>query len=177
MLLQAFDSEVKELVSSGKLSSSKIKSVTEAAMANIKVSRSVPAGVNWRAENRRALTCVLLGQSDAHLVATLFKVHKQAKSSHKISSLYVIDAIAREARQQVKKAAKGKQSSSSSSTPIQDGGSGINDDSDEPVLGKKSSKGTYASFLSKIESFLDRLVAEVLAKGPPEHKVSCTSQT
>lgn len=112
-------------------------------------------------------------QSDAHLVATLFKVHKQAKSSHKISSLYVIDAIAREARQQVKKAAKGKQSSSGTATPLHDGaGSGANDDSDEPTLGKRSTKGTYASFLSKIESFLDRLVAEVLSKGPPEHKVS-----
>lgn len=112
-------------------------------------------------------------QSDAHLVATLFKVHKQAKSSHKISSLYVIDAIAREARQQVKKASKGKQSSSGTATPLHDGaGSGANDDSDEPTLGKRSTKGTYASFLSKIESFLDRLVAEVLSKGPPEHKVS-----
>jgi hypothetical protein len=107
-------------------------------------------------------------QSDAHIVATLFKAHKQAKSTHKISSLYVIDAIAREARQQVKKASKGKQSTSNGSTPMQDGSI---DDDDDVVLGRKS-KGTYASFLSKIESFLDRLVSEVLTKGPPEHKVS-----
>lgn len=115
-------------------------------------------------------------KSDAHIVATLFKVHKQARSSHKISSLYLIDAIAREARQQVKKAARGKQSTSNSNTPLQDGtGSAANDDSDEVSSDKRraSSRGTHASFLSKIESFLDRLVLEVLSKGPPEHKVGC----
>lgn len=142
-------------------------------MANIAVSLLVSRPVRREAkpatEPHRLIP--LYGQSDAHIVATLFKVHKQAKSTHKISSLYVIDAIAREARQQAKKAAKGK--GSSSNTPLQDGADTVaNDDSDDFSFEKrKAAKGTYASFLSKVESFLDRLVAEVLTKGPPEHKV------
>lgn len=40
--LQAFDKDVKDLVTSGKLSSSKIKAVTDAAMANIAVSLRSP---------------------------------------------------------------------------------------------------------------------------------------
>lgn len=103
-------------------------------------------------------------QHDAHIVATLFKVHKQAKANHKISSLYIIDAIAREARQQIK---KGKDRTASD-TPTQDG-SGAEDTA---RLGKKTSKnGTCAGFLTKIENFLVRVVAEVIDKGPPEHKV------
>lgn len=34
---QSFDAQVKELASSGKLSASKVKSITDAAMANIEV--------------------------------------------------------------------------------------------------------------------------------------------
>ena len=108
-------------------------------------------------------------QSDAHIVATLFRVHKQAKSSHKLSCLYIIDAISREAKHQVKRSRdKGKQveDDTGSATPTGDA-----DDTDSRRRDKI--KGTHASFLSKIENFLDRLVGDVLTKGPPEHKVSC----
>jgi hypothetical protein len=112
-------------------------------------------------------------KNDAHLVATLFKAHKQAKPSHKLSSLYIVDAIAREARSQVKRGKdKGK---AAATTPQASQTPSLNDDVDsdnDSVSRKRKASGTYSSFLAKIESFIDRLVAEVLTKGPPEHKVS-----
>lgn len=130
--LESFDEEVKEMVTTNKLSASRVKKVTDLAMDNV--------------------------DQDAHLVATLFRIHKAAKSTHKISSLYIIDAIAREAKQRTKKD-KGKDKESSTA---------VGDDVDGSST--KKGKGTYSSFLAKIEPFLDRLVGEVLSKGPPEHK-------
>ncbi|KAL7009937.1 hypothetical protein EMMF5_000846 [Cystobasidiomycetes sp. EMM_F5] len=106
--------------------------------------------------------------NDAHLVATLFKVHKQAKGSHKLSSLYIIDAVSREAKQQIKRA----RDKSGNSKPQQRDDSTPNNEDDEPELRRiGKGKGTYASFLAKIENFLDRFVAENVNKGPTEHKV------
>jgi len=95
-------------------------------------------------------------------------VHKAAKSTHKISSLYIIDAITREAKQRMKRSKDKGKESSASATPQDDAGEAA-DTSDNKKSDK--SKGTYASFLAKIEPFVDRLVGEVLMKGPPEHKV------
>lgn len=116
--------------------------------------------------------CNCTPQSDAHLVATLFKCHKQAKGSHKISTLYVIDAVAREARSIVKKG-KDRAPGAASDTPTQT----LSPFPDEEgytrskgVASSSKGKGNCASFLAKIEVFLDRLIGEVLTKGPPEHK-------
>lgn len=148
--LESFDAQVKELASSGKLSASKVKSITDAAMANI--------------------------ESDAHLVATLFKCHKQAKGSHKISTLYVIDAVAREARSVIKKG-KDRAPGAASDTPTQTHSPFPDEEGYTRSKGGASSgsssskgKGNCASFLAKIEVFLDRLLGEVLTKGPAEHK-------
>lgn len=84
--------------------------------------------------------------NDAHLVATLFRQHKKASSATKIYSLYLIDAIAREARSLAKKAGKSKDDSS------KDAG--------------------YSTFLTKLEAVLSKLVVDCWENGKVEHRVS-----
>lgn len=81
---------------------------------------------------------------DAHLVATLFRQHKKASSTSKIYSLYLIDAIAREARSLAKKAAK--------DLSLQDAG--------------------YSTFIAKLEAILSKLVVDCWENGKLEHRVS-----
>ena len=120
--------------------------------------------------------CNCTPQSDAHLVATLFKCHKQAKGSHKISTLYVIDAVAREARSIIRKGKDKAPGAASEETPTQTHSPFPDEEGYTRSKGGASSsssskgKGNCASFLAKIEVFLDRLIGEVLTKGPPEHK-------
>jgi hypothetical protein len=76
------------------------------------------------------------------MVSSLFRLHKKAKPSHKLWALYVIDAIAREAKNVVK---KGK--------------------------ARDNGKGSAITFLQKLEVCLERIVDESAERGPPEHKV------
>jgi len=111
------NTETQNLVDTGKISAQKIKEVSDLALANV--------------------------SDDAHLVSTLFRIHKRAKPANKLWSLYVIDAISRDFRSAVK---KGK--------------------------GKEAGKGSPASFLQKMEVCLERIVDESWQNGLPEHKVS-----
>ncbi|CEQ43136.1 SPOSA6832_05035 [Sporobolomyces salmonicolor] len=139
--LEDFDRQVKALVAKSKLSSSAVQSLVHLAMTNI--------------------------ASDAHLVSTLFRQHKKAASSSKLTSLYLIDAIAREARSRLKKqVAKGKEpavvplDAAASTTPLYS----------PPPDGAGEGAGTYASFLKKLEAVLGKVVLDCWENGPPEHK-------
>ena len=48
-------------------------------------------------------------------------------------------------------------------------------DNDNKNRNTTKGNGSFSSFLAKIESFIDRLVGEVIVKGLPEHKVSSVS--
>ncbi|PRQ72446.1 hypothetical protein AAT19DRAFT_16370 [Rhodotorula toruloides] len=140
-----FDRQVKALVTKGKLSSSAVDGVTKAAMANV--------------------------GADSHLVSTLYRHHKKATPSHKLTSLYLIDAVAREARSRQKKAdkeGKGKEkaapapagSTTPSGSPPPDDGAGAG----------ASGDGTFATFLKKLEAVLGKIVLDNWENGLPEHK-------
>ncbi|BGP31609.1 hypothetical protein JCM10296v2_003381 [Rhodotorula toruloides] len=143
--LEDFDRQVKALVTKGKLSSSAVDGVTKAAMANV--------------------------GADSHLVSTLYRHHKKATPSHKLTSLYLIDAVAREARSRQKKAdkeGKGKDraapapagSTTPSGSPPPDDGAGAG----------ASGDGTFATFLKKLEAVLGKIVLDNWENGLPEHK-------
>lgn len=87
-------------------------------------------------------------------MSTLFRSNKKATPSNKIASLYLVDAISREARSCAKKA-KGKEVAVPAASPR------------EGVL----TLGTYSSFLSKVEALLGRIVMDCWENGAPEHRV------
>ena len=139
MYRQDFDAQVMALVDAGRLSSSKMKSITQLASQNLQV-RLLGTSCGPKSHG---LPCA---QNDAHLVSTLFRIHKRAKPANKIWSFYVVDAISRDCRSSLKAAAvKGKAAS--------------------------SSKGSAASFLQKMESCLERIFDEIWERGLPEHRV------
>ncbi|BGP24198.1 hypothetical protein JCM10295v2_003106 [Rhodotorula toruloides] len=144
--LEDFDRQVKALVTKGKLSSSAVDAVTKSAMANV--------------------------GADSLLVSTLYRHHKKATPSHKLTSLYLIDAVAREARSRQRKAdkeGKGKEkaapalpagSTTPSGSPPPDDGAGAG----------ASGDGTFATFLKKLEAVLGKIVLDNWENGLPEHK-------
>jgi hypothetical protein len=83
-------------------------------------------------------------QQDTQLVSAMYRSHKMLPASCKISSLYVFDALARAARQQVIK----------------------------HNLSERQATGNCATFLSKVAGVLEGLFQDLLATGPPEAKVS-----
>lgn len=83
-------------------------------------------------------------QQDTQLVATMYRSHKMLPAPCKISSLYVFDALARAARQQVIK----------------------------QNLSERHATGNCATFLSKVAGVLEGLFQDILAAGLPEAKVS-----
>ncbi|KAI5478881.1 RNA binding protein Nrd1 [Pseudohyphozyma bogoriensis] len=126
MSLEEFDRQIKALVSKGKLSPSLVEAVVDLAMSNI--------------------------SSDTHLFSTLWRAHKSASPSSKLTSLYILDAIVREARSRAKKAAaKGKEVESADSAA-------------------HAAKGTFATFLAKIEGVLGKMVMDCWENGVKEHR-------
>lgn len=152
--LQDFDRSVKTALGKGKaLSSSTVESLVKLAMANVAVSYSTELQVC-------TLLISWLPQSDAQLVSTLYKHHKRCSSASKLYSLYLIDAIARDARSQAKKAAKGKDKQVSASALS------------STAAVKSDAGGTCATFLSKLEAVLSKLVVDCWESGQKEHRVS-----
>lgn len=83
-------------------------------------------------------------QRDTQLVSTMYRTHKSLPVASKVSSLYMFDALARAARQQV-----------------------IKHD-----LSERHSTGNCATFLLKVAGVLEGLFQDMVAAGVPEMKVS-----
>ncbi|KWU46240.1 hypothetical protein RHOSPDRAFT_32238 [Rhodotorula sp. JG-1b] len=134
-----FDREVKALVNRGKLSSSAVASLSELAMANIR--------------------------SDSQLVSSLYRHHRKASPANKLVSLYLIDAIAREARSRQKtadKEGKGAGTAAGSTTPAES--------PPGAAAGPSAGEGDFASFLRKLEAVLSKIVLDNWENGLPEHR-------
>ncbi|KAM0748062.1 hypothetical protein T439DRAFT_328049 [Meredithblackwellia eburnea MCA 4105] len=168
MSLQDFDKEVNKVVAKGKLSAAAVQSVVDHAMANI--------------------------TSDANLLSTLFRAHKKATSPNKLTSLYLVDAVAREAKTRARKSlkeekdkGKGKETDSPRA-PIPAPETGSTTPTDEPPplpLPSGSSETTpakaslqqqqpgsaaFMSFLAKVEGVLSKFVLDCWENGPKEHR-------
>ncbi|GAA5838102.1 hypothetical protein JCM9279_004126 [Rhodotorula babjevae] len=151
--LDDFDRQVKAVTSKGKLSSSVLQSIVDAALDNI--------------------------QNDSRLISVLYRYHKKASAANKLTSLYLIDGIAREARSRQKKLdreAKGKgrdgAAQSPSAPPI---GSTTPTKSPppaaSPALAANAGVGTYVSFLKLLEGgMLAKFVLDNWENGLPEHR-------
>ncbi|KAK4703686.1 hypothetical protein P7C70_g2533, partial [Phenoliferia sp. Uapishka_3] len=174
--VQDFDKEVKAVVTKGKLSPSVVQSIIDIAVANISVRMHlfvllVPGAniilLSLRPRLHTPLNSFPLHlpppttgkQSDAHLISTLFRAHKKALAPNKLSSLYLIDAISREARARAKKALKEKGADKTAEVEV------------EPEEGKEA-KGTPATFLAKVEGVLSKIVLDCWENGQKEHRVS-----
>lgn len=104
-------------------------------------------------------------QSDTSLITLLYRHHKKAAPTHKLTSLYLIDAIARAARSKYKKEGKAKQQEEPTTTP-----------KDQPPVSESSAgTGTCGSFLKKLEGLLSKIVLDVWENAPVEHRVSFPS--
>lgn len=134
------------MLAKGKLSPRLVQSVVDLAMANMTV--RVPS-----------LDAADAGQTDTQLATLLFKVTKKATAPNKLSALYLLDAVAREARSLAKKQGKGKSTAKPAEPPVQ----GV------------ETPGTPATFLLKLENLLSKLVLDVWENGPLEHRVSAVN--
>ncbi|KAI0033921.1 hypothetical protein K488DRAFT_46703, partial [Vararia minispora EC-137] len=83
-----------------------------------------------------------LMQVDTQLVSSLVRSHKEAHGSNKIQSLYVLDSLARAARRY----------------------------SNKRALASDSPTGNAATFLVKLEAFLDDIFRDLLSIPAPEAK-------
>ncbi|GAA5880967.1 hypothetical protein JCM3774_001490 [Rhodotorula dairenensis] len=140
--VEEFDREVKALVSRGKLSSSAVTSLSALAMANIR--------------------------ADSQLVSALYRHHRKASPANKLVSLYLIDAIAREAKSRQKKAER-----DGSRPPGPAAAAGSTTPSDSPpgaAAGPSAGEGDFASFLRKLEAVLSKIVLDNWENGLPEHR-------
>ncbi|GAA6047077.1 hypothetical protein JCM3770_004185 [Rhodotorula araucariae] len=151
--LEDFDRQVKALTTKGKLSSSLLDQVVAAAMHN--------AG------------------SGSHLVSTLYRYHKKAPAANKLTSLYILDGIAREARSRQKKLdrdakGKGREGTTSAPSPATPAiGSTTPTGSPPPVhspAAAAATGGTYSSFLRTLEGMLPKFVLDNWENGLPAHK-------
>ncbi|GAA5994250.1 hypothetical protein JCM5350_001822 [Sporobolomyces pararoseus] len=132
--LEALDTQVKTVISKNKLSSSAVDSIVKAALENV--------------------------SSDTSLITLLYRHHKKAAPTHKLTSLYLIDAIARAARSKYKKEGKAKQQEEPTTTP-----------KDQPPESESSAgTGTCGSFLKKLEGLLSKIVLDVWENAPVEHR-------
>ncbi|KAF9454301.1 hypothetical protein P691DRAFT_653043, partial [Macrolepiota fuliginosa MF-IS2] len=113
---QDFDTALNEVVQAKRLSQSKMTKLTEVAMK--------------------------LMDQDTQLVSTMYRTHKSLSATSKISSLYVFDALARAARQQVIK----------------------------HNLSERHTTGNCATFLLKVAGVLEGLFQDMLTAGPPGAK-------
>lgn len=118
--LEDFENTLKDVVNAKRLSGSKVSKLTEIAQKSM--------------------------EHDTKLVAILYRTHKSLSSSAKVSSLYVFDALARDARNHATKR-------------------GITGDIN-------SRTGNAATFLLKVEGVLDGLFQDMIALDNAEAKVS-----
>lgn len=98
-------------------------------------------------------------------MSTLYRHHRKASPANKLVSLYLIDAIAREAKSRQKKAEredKGKAPAAGSTTPLDS----------PPEAGPSAGNGDFATFLRKLEAVLSKIVLDNWENGLPEHRVS-----
>ncbi|KAG2011822.1 hypothetical protein CC2G_011892 [Coprinopsis cinerea AmutBmut pab1-1] len=121
--ISEFESSLKELVQAKRLSASKITKLTEMAMGSL--------------------------EHDTQMVSTLYRTHKSLAKEHKISSLYVFDALAR--------AAKSKANKLGLTVP-------------EDTTGLS---GNAATFLSKLGGVVEGLYQDMLSCEVPEAKAKC----
>lgn len=99
-------------------------------------------------------------------MSTLYRHHRKASPANKLVSLYLIDAIAREARSRLKKAdkeGKGAGTAARSTTPA--------DSPPGAAAGPSAGDGDFASFLRKLEAVLSKIVLDNWENGLPEHRV------
>ncbi|TNY19613.1 hypothetical protein DMC30DRAFT_298575 [Rhodotorula diobovata] len=144
---------VKAVTAKGKLSSSLLQGIVDAALNNI--------------------------QSDSQLVSTLYRYHKKASPPNKLTSLYLVDGIAREARSRQKKLdreGKGKGREGAAHSPATPAvGSTTPTNSPPPAASPAptaaAGTGSYASFLKILEGgMLAKFVVDNWENGLPEHR-------
>ena len=119
-------------------------------------------------------------QSDSQLVSTLYRYHKKASPPNKLTSLYLVDGIAREARSRQKKLdreGKGKGREGAAQSPATPAvGSTTPTNSPPPAASPAptaaAGTGSYASFLKILEGgMLAKFVVDNWENGLPEHRV------
>lgn len=99
-------------------------------------------------------------------MSSLYRHHRKASPANKLVSLYLIDAIAREARSRQKKAdkeGKGAGTAAGSTTPAES--------PPGAAAGPSAGDGDFASFLRKLEAVLSKIVLDNWENGLPEHRV------
>ncbi|GAA5905163.1 hypothetical protein JCM8208_000300 [Rhodotorula glutinis] len=148
------DRQVKAVTTKGKLSSSLLQGVVDAAIHNI--------------------------QSDSRIVSILYRHHKKAAAANKLTSLYLVDGIAREARSRQKKLdreAKGKAREGAAQSPTAPAvGSTTPTLSPPPAASPapaaaSAGSGTFASFLKILEAgMLAKFVLDNWENGLTEHR-------
>ncbi|SCV73267.1 BQ2448_7193 [Microbotryum intermedium] len=95
---------------------------------------------------------------DITLVASMLRHHRKATPPRKLPSLYLVDAIAREARKRAKRALKELSVSSS-----------------EPSTSTlASTTPDYASFMNELEGMLTKIVLDSWENGEQQHRVRHT---
>jgi hypothetical protein len=102
----------------------------------------------------------------------LYRHHRKASPANKLVSLYLIDAIAREAKSRQKKAdkeGKGAGTAAGSTTPAESPPSA--------AAGPSAGDGDFASFLRKLEAVLSKIVLDNWENGLPEHRVRYSRMT
>lgn len=102
----------------------------------------------------------------------MYRHHRKASPANKLVSLYLIDAIAREAKSRQKKAdkeGKGAGTAAGSTTPAESPPSA--------AAGPSAGDGDFASFLRKLEAVLSKIVLDNWENGLPEHRVRCSRIT
>ncbi|GAA5941786.1 hypothetical protein JCM3775_000105 [Rhodotorula graminis] len=152
--LEDFDRQVKGLTTKGKLSSSLLQGVVDAAIHNI--------------------------QNDSRIISILYKHHKKASAANKLTSLYLVDGIAREARSRQKKIdreAKGKAREGPAQSPTTAAAGSTTPTLSPPAAASpapaaaSAGSGTYASFLKILEAgMLAKFVLDNWENGLPEHR-------
>lgn len=120
-------------------------------------------------------------QSDSRLISTLYRYHKKASAANKLTSLYLVDGIAREARSRQKKLdkeakGKGREGGAAQSPSAPAAGSTTPTKSPppsaSPAPAASAGLGTYASFLKLLEGgMLAKFVLDNWENGLPEHRV------
>ncbi|GAA99606.1 uncharacterized protein L969DRAFT_86873 [Mixia osmundae IAM 14324] len=168
--------------SKGTSSSTSSRSAFEKAVKQV----SASALTSTRVEAVKALAAKLM-MEDAHLVSTLFKYHKRAEGAYKLNVLYLIDAISRDARAEVRNVTKHAKATSpaplaepekpqagaisptdsdmavSISTPLQSDNAAKTEDG-KSLRSQQHEAG--AGFLSKMEVCLERIFKNTLDATP-----------
>ncbi|GAA5943553.1 Nrd1 complex RNA-binding subunit [Sporobolomyces koalae] len=132
MSLDVLDGQIKAVIAKNKLSSSLVEQIVSLALDNI--------------------------QNDTALITLVYRHHKKAHPNHKLTSLYLVDAIARGAKSRLKKQQQAERTAAASTTPT-----------DDPPP-STTEVGTDASFLKKLDGLLSKIVLDVWEHAPTEHR-------